>query len=121
MDINRFTEKLQEAVRQAQAKAVALSHQQVDTEHLFLSLIEQADGLAPALLIKADAKPDNLHRRLVQELDRQRPVVAVCRSGTRSAQACVLLTRAGFTQVANLAGGMLRWRAQGHAVDGGLG
>ena len=57
----------------------------------------------------------------LHELDRQRPVVAVCRSGTRSAQACVLLTRAGFTQVANLAGGMLRWRAQGHAVDGGLG
>lgn len=56
----------------------------------------------------------------LQELDRQRPVVAVCRSGTRSAQACVLLARAGFSQVANLAGGMLRWRAQGHAVDGGL-
>ncbi len=70
MDINRFTEKLQEAVRQAQAKAIALSHQQVDTEHLFLSLMEQADGLAPALLIKADAKPDNLHRKLMQELDR---------------------------------------------------
>ena len=56
----------------------------------------------------------------LQELDKQRPVVAVCRSGTRSAQACVLLTRAGFPQVANLAGGMLRWRAQGHAVEGGL-
>ncbi len=56
----------------------------------------------------------------LHELDRQRPVVAVCRSGTRSAQACVLLARAGFTQVANLAGGMLRWRAHGHAVDGGL-
>ncbi len=54
------------------------------------------------------------------ELDKQRPVVAVCRSGTRSAQACVLLARAGFLRVANLAGGMLRWRAQGHAVDGGM-
>ena len=53
------------------------------------------------------------------ELDRTRPVVTVCRSGTRSAQACVLLARAGFGQVANLAGGMLRWRAQGHAVVGG--
>ena len=53
------------------------------------------------------------------ELDRGRPVVAVCRSGTRSAQACVLLARAGFPQVANLAGGMLRWRAQGLAVEGG--
>ena len=53
------------------------------------------------------------------ELDRRRPVVTVCRSGTRSAQACVLLARAGFPQVANLAGGMLRWRAQGLAVEGG--
>lgn len=52
------------------------------------------------------------------ELDRGRPVVAVCRSGTRSAQACQLLQMAGCTQVANLAGGMLRWRAQGHPVEG---
>src|SRR6188474_1381511 len=76
MDINRFTEKLQDAVRQSQSKAVALSHQQIDVEHLFLTLLEQSDGLAPALLIKADAKPDSLHRRLVQELDRQ-PKVTV--------------------------------------------
>ncbi len=52
------------------------------------------------------------------ELDHGKPVVAVCRSGTRSAQACQLLQKAGYTQVANLAGGMLRWRAQGHAVEG---
>ncbi|MDP2007600.1 MAG: MBL fold metallo-hydrolase [Rubrivivax sp.] len=52
------------------------------------------------------------------ELDLARPVVAVCRSGTRSAQACQLLQKAGFTQVANLAGGMLRWRAEGHPVEG---
>ena len=52
------------------------------------------------------------------ELAPDRPVVAVCRSGTRSAQACLLLQRAGFAQVANLAGGMLRWRAQGHPVQG---
>jgi sulfur dioxygenase len=53
------------------------------------------------------------------ELDRARPVVTVCRSGARSAQAAVLLGRAGLTQVANLAGGMLRWRAAGHPVQGG--
>ena len=52
------------------------------------------------------------------ELASDRPVVAVCRSGTRSAQACLLLQRAGFSSVANLAGGMLRWRAQGHPVQG---
>lgn len=54
------------------------------------------------------------------ELDRKRPVVTVCRSGTRSAQATVLLGKAGLSSVANLAGGMLRWRAQGHAVEGGV-
>jgi sulfur dioxygenase len=52
------------------------------------------------------------------ELARDRPVVAVCRSGARSAQASVLLQRAGFNDVANLAGGMLRWRAEGLPVEG---
>ena len=52
-------------------------------------------------------------------IDSDRPVVTVCRSGTRSAQAAVLLQRAGLTRVANLAGGMLRWRAEGLAVVGG--
>jgi sulfur dioxygenase len=53
------------------------------------------------------------------ELDRGRPVVTVCRSGARSAQATVLLQKAGFAEVANLAGGMLRWRAEGQRVEGG--
>ncbi len=48
----------------------------------------------------------------IGELDRERPVVAVCRSGVRSAQASVLLSKAGFPQVANLAGGMLRWKSE---------
>ncbi len=50
------------------------------------------------------------------ELDRDRPVVAVCRSGVRSAQASVMLAKAGFAQVANLAGGMLRWKSEGLPV-----
>jgi len=52
----------------------------------------------------------------LDELDRERPVVAVCRSGVRSAQASVLLGKAGFGKVANLAGGMLRWKAEGLPV-----
>jgi glyoxylase-like metal-dependent hydrolase (beta-lactamase superfamily II)/rhodanese-related sulfurtransferase len=52
------------------------------------------------------------------ELDRNHPIVAVCRSGGRSAQAVTILQKAGFSQVANLAGGMLRWRADGHPVVG---
>ena len=55
----------------------------------------------------------------IGELDISRPVVAVCRSGTRSAQATVLLKKAGFNQVANMAGGMLRWQAESLPVECG--
>jgi len=54
------------------------------------------------------------------ELNPDEPVVAICRSGARSAQACVTLQKAGFTAVANLAGGMLRWRTEGLPILGGL-
>ena len=54
------------------------------------------------------------------ELATGKPVVTVCRSGARSAQALVLLQKAGLAEVANLAGGMLRWRAEGYAVQGGI-
>jgi rhodanese-related sulfurtransferase len=53
------------------------------------------------------------------ELSRDRPIVAVCRAGGRSAQATNILQQAGFKDVANLTGGMLRWRAEGHPVEGG--
>jgi glyoxylase-like metal-dependent hydrolase (beta-lactamase superfamily II)/rhodanese-related sulfurtransferase len=52
-------------------------------------------------------------------LQKEKPIVTVCRSGARSAQATVVLGRAGFDKVANLAGGMLRWREQRLAVEGG--
>jgi sulfur dioxygenase len=52
----------------------------------------------------------------IAEIDRARPVVTVCRSGARSAQAAMLLGKAGFETVANLAGGMLRWRTEGMAA-----
>jgi len=53
------------------------------------------------------------------ELTKDRPIVAVCRAGGRSAQATNILQKAGFKDVANLTGGMLRWRAEGHAVESG--
>ncbi len=51
-------------------------------------------------------------------LSKDQPIVAVCRAGGRSAQATVILRRAGFSEVANLAGGMLRWRAERCPVEG---
>src|SRR5258706_5973171 len=70
MDINRFTEKTQEAIRAAQDKAVRYSHQQIDVEHLLDALLEQEGGLARSVLVKAGYDPDLLKQRLDQELDR---------------------------------------------------
>ena len=53
------------------------------------------------------------------DIDTSIPVVAVCRSEARSAQATVLLGKAGFVEVANLAGGMLRWHAESLPCEGG--
>ncbi|MDE2349075.1 MAG: MBL fold metallo-hydrolase [Gammaproteobacteria bacterium] len=59
---------------------------------------------------------DQLAARL-DELSRDLPIVAVCRSGARSAQATLLLEKAGWPRVANLAGGMLRWTGEHQPVE----
>lgn len=56
-----------------------------------------------------------------EELARETPIVTVCRAGSRSAQAYNILRQAGFPRIANLSGGMLRWRADGLPVVGGEG
>ncbi|HTX34951.1 MAG TPA: ATP-dependent chaperone ClpB, partial [Bryobacteraceae bacterium] len=70
MDINRFTEKLQEAIRSAQSKAVRYGHQQIDVEHLLAALLEQEGGLAPSILAKAGIPVEPLAARLEADLDR---------------------------------------------------
>ena len=86
MDFNRFTEKLQEAVRAAQSIAVQHGNQQIDTEHLMLALLDQEGGLAPSILNKADIRVDALRTRFQQEVDRMPKVSGTgrrSRSGLR--------------------------------------
>jgi ATP-dependent Clp protease ATP-binding subunit ClpB len=70
MDINRFTQKLQEAIRSAETKAIRYGQQQIDVEHLLAALLEQEGGLAPSILTKAGITTEALRRRLEAELDR---------------------------------------------------
>ena len=70
MDINRFTEKLQEAIRSAQSLAIRHGHQQIDVEHLLAALLEQEGGLAPSILTKAGLNVESVAQRLGAELDR---------------------------------------------------
>ncbi|MCX7603522.1 MAG: ATP-dependent chaperone ClpB [Bryobacteraceae bacterium] len=76
MDLNRFTEKAQDALRSAQTLAARLSHQHVDNEHLLVALLEQEQGIAPNILLRAGFDLEKLHRRLMTELERQ-PKVTV--------------------------------------------
>src|SRR5438034_11158918 len=69
MDPNRFTEKMQEALRSAQSRAIRQSHQQGDVEHLMTALPEQEGGPAGANPAKAGASNDRLGPRPRQELD----------------------------------------------------
>jgi ATP-dependent Clp protease ATP-binding subunit ClpB len=70
MDFNRFTEKLQEALRAAQSLATRRGQQQLDVEHLLLALLEQEGGLVPSILLKSGVNLEAVHRRLTQDLDR---------------------------------------------------
>ena len=70
MDLNRFTEKSQEALRGAQALATRRNHQGVDVEHLLAALLEQPEGLAAALLAGAGIAPSAVRERVEQELNR---------------------------------------------------
>jgi ATP-dependent Clp protease ATP-binding subunit ClpB len=53
MDINRFTEKAQEALLAARGLAARNGQTQIEPEHLLLALLEQEGGVAPAILQKA--------------------------------------------------------------------
>ena len=59
---------------------------------------------------------DDLARR-VDELDRNRPVVTLCRAGTRSDGAAELLRAHGF-DAQSLDGGLLAWKWAGLALSG---
>lgn len=55
---------------------------------------------------------DDLRARAA-EVPKDKPVVVVCQTGKRSAMGTNILVKAGFDRVANLAGGMVGWRALG--------
>ena len=88
MDLNRLTQKSQEALHDAQTKALRFGHTEVDGEHLLLALLDQPDGLVPRLMTQAGADADRLRAELEGELTR-RPRV----SGPGASPGQVFLTQ----------------------------
>jgi len=71
MDLNRLTQKSQEALQEAQNLGVRFGHQELDVEHLLLALIQQPEGLVPRLLSRMDIEPDALAEEVESALQRR--------------------------------------------------
>jgi ATP-dependent Clp protease ATP-binding subunit ClpB len=71
MDLNRMTQKSQEALAEAQSLAVRFGHVEVDTEHLVFALLNQPEGLIPRLLNKMDVPVGGVVQALQSELERR--------------------------------------------------
>ena len=71
MDLNRLTQKSQQAVQEAQSKALRYGHVEIDGEHLLLALLEQQDGLLPRLLARMEVPLASLKSALEQALERR--------------------------------------------------
>ena len=75
--------------------------------------VRQMEEIAMGTVPKAEALPLSTLPARVQEFSREEKLIMVCRSGARSAQACMFLQQQGFTNVFNLRGGMMGWAQSG--------
>ena len=71
MNINKYTEKAQEAMLAAQQLADREGHPEMLPEHLLLALVEQKDGIVPTLVRKLNADPSAIAAGIRAELNRQ--------------------------------------------------
>ena len=87
------------------------------SETIRTGLAEYESGHAPGAITAPLAKLREVLPSL--RLDLSKPTAVICAGGYRSSAATSILQQNGFKNVANLTGGMLRWRAEGHPVEGG--
>ena len=80
MRFDKFTERAQDAAARAYEIVQRYSHTQVDTEHVFLALLEQQDGAIPQILSALNVESAGLQDRLDREL-RASPKVSVYGGG----------------------------------------
>lgn len=79
--------------------------------------VRQPNEIAQGTVPRAEAVPLHTLPLKLNELDPRETLVLVCRSGARSAQACMFLQQQGFQNVYNLRGGMIGWMQNGLAAS----
>ena len=75
--------------------------------------IRQPAELNSGIIPGAEALPMHTIPLRMSELNREEKLIMVCRSGARSAQACMFLQQQGYEKVFNLRGGMMAWAGSG--------
>ena len=71
MDLNKFTQKAQEAVYQSQQIAREAGHQTIEPLHLLLALLQQHEGVVPAVVTKIAGNTQALLEEVKHDLDNQ--------------------------------------------------
>lgn len=71
MDLERYTQKAQEAVINAQNLAQEYAHPSIDPAHLLLALVRQDDGVVPAIITRIAGNPGMLIKDLEDELSKK--------------------------------------------------
>jgi ATP-dependent Clp protease ATP-binding subunit ClpB len=71
MRIDKFTEKMQEALQGAQDIASRANHPEITNEHFLSALLDQGEGITRPLLEKIGANVEQLRERLRSELERR--------------------------------------------------
>jgi ATP-dependent Clp protease ATP-binding subunit ClpB len=74
MKLDKYTQKSQEAILQAQEIAKDLHHQAIEPAHLLLALLQQDEGVVPAIVTKVAGSVQALRLELQKDLD-QRPKI----------------------------------------------
>jgi len=75
--------------------------------------IRQPAELNAGIIPGAEALPMHLIPLRMNEFKQDEKLIMVCRSGARSAQACMFLQQQGYENVYNLRGGMIAWSGSG--------
>src|SRR3954469_2467216 len=101
MRFDRFTEKAQEAAMRAYEILQRFKHTQVDTEHVFLALVEQSDGAVPQLLEKLNVPVDNVVQKLEAVLEHAPKAGGMPYGGTPTAQVFITPRLKRVMDVAN--------------------
>ncbi len=71
IDINKMTQKAQEALKVSQSTALRYSHQELDYEHLLLALLTQEGGLVPQLLERMGVPVAPIRARVEEALEKK--------------------------------------------------